>query len=56
LLYKIDLGYRNESLLNRSYVSERYYNTYLKISAHPEFKDRLKNRFIQDDIVESTNT
>lgn len=56
LLYKIDLGYRNESLLNRSYVSERYYNIYLKISAHPEFKDRLKNRFIQDDIVESTNT
>jgi hypothetical protein len=53
LLYKIDLGYRGNSLLNRTYVSERYYNTYLKISAHPEFKDRLINR---DDIVENTNT
>ena len=53
LLYKMDLGYRGESLLKRTYVSERYYNIYLKISAHPEFKDRLKDR---DDIVESTNT
>lgn len=53
LLYKMDLGYRGQSLMNRTYVSERYYNTYLKISAHPEFKDRLKNR---EDIVESTNT
>ena len=53
LLYKMDLGYRGTSLLSRAYVSERYYHTYLKISAHPEFKDRLK---LQDDIVESTNT
>ena len=45
LLYKMDLGYRGESL-NSQYVSEEYKECYLKISAHPEFKDRLS-----DDIV-----
>lgn len=46
LLYKMDLGYRNESLKKRKYVSEDYENFYLKISAHPIFKDRLKDRMI----------
>lgn len=44
LLYKIDLGYRNESLLNRRYVSEKYHQEYLRISTHPLFIDRLVNR------------
>lgn len=44
LLYKIDMGYRNESLLNRRYVREEYYQEYLRISAHPLFIDRLINR------------
>lgn len=44
LLYKMDLGYRNESLKNRKYVSKNYENLYSKIKAHPLFKDRLKNR------------
>lgn len=46
LLYKIDLGYRSSSLLKRNYVSEEYYKIYLKISAHPNFIDRLKIRMI----------
>lgn len=55
LLYKMDLGYRSLSL-NSSYVSEKYKSCYLKISAHPEFRDRIKEQLkIQDDIVESTN-
>lgn len=44
LLYKIDLGYRNESLLNRRYVTEEYHKLYTKISACPDFIDRMKNR------------
>lgn len=44
LLYKIDLGYRNDSLNKRSYVLYEYSNLYIKISAHPDFKDRLLNR------------
>lgn len=48
LLYKLDLGYRGDSLLNRNYVLESYHNLYAKISAHPDFIDRLK---IGDDIV-----
>ncbi len=44
LLYKIDLGYRNESLLNRTYVTEEYHNLYTKISACSDFIDRMKNR------------
>lgn len=44
LLYKMDLGYRNESLLNRTYVIENYYNFYLKMSTHALFKDRLLER------------
>lgn len=46
LLYKIDLGYRDVALLNRKYVSEDYYKCYLKISAHPSFIDRIKDRMI----------
>lgn len=45
LLYKMDLGYRNEQL-ESNYVLDEYKKCYLKISAHPEFKDRLG-----DDIV-----
>lgn len=44
LLYKMDLGYRNYSLLNRTYVSKEYHNLYTKISACPDFLDRMKNR------------
>lgn len=51
LLYKLDLGYRNDSLLKRQYVSEEYYNLYIKISAHPLFKDRMK---IKEEIVQTT--
>jgi hypothetical protein len=39
----MDLGYRNLSL-SSSYVTERYRKCYLKISAHPEFKDRVKEQ------------
>lgn len=42
LLYKIDVGYRGESLKNRRYVSETYEKTFYKISAHPLFKNRCK--------------
>lgn len=42
LLYKLDLGFRNESLDWRRYVSEDYQNLYEEISAHPEFIDRLE--------------
>lgn len=44
LLYKMDLGYRNESLLNRRYVTKEYHKLYTKISACPDFLDRMKNR------------
>ena len=44
LIYKMDLGYRNEALERRTYVSEAYHKLYLKISAHNLFKDRLIDR------------
>lgn len=44
LLYKMDMGYRGTSLLNKTYVSEDYHNIYLEISAHPSFVDRMANR------------
>jgi len=44
LLYKIDMGYRNESLDKRRYVMLEYKNMYLEISTHPLFIDRLKDR------------
>lgn len=44
LLYKMDLGYRNKSLLNRRYVKEQYHNLYIKMSAHKDFIDRMKDR------------
>ena len=44
LLYKMDLGYRNESLKNRRYVLEEYENIYYEISACPLFLDRLKDK------------
>lgn len=49
MLYKLDMGYRNESLDNRLYVTEEYKNLYLKISSHPLFVDRIKQKM--DDIV-----
>jgi len=47
LLYKMDLGYRGESLKKRKYVSESYEKLFIKISAHPSFIDRC----LKDDIV-----
>lgn len=44
LSYKLDMGYRGESLKNRLYVSEEYYNLYNRISAHPSFIDRMSGR------------
>lgn len=46
LLYKIDLGYRGESL-DKKTVTPSYKELFIKISAHPLFKDRC----IKDDIV-----
>lgn len=46
LLYKMDLGYRGRQLTT-AYVSQEYRDCYSKISAHPQFKDRLS----EDDIV-----
>lgn len=46
LLYKMDLGYRNESLTNRTYVLSEYESFYTKMSAHLEFVDRLQNKMI----------
>lgn len=53
LLYKLDLGYRGKSLDKKRYVSEEYKNCFLRISAHPQFKDRVKEKLdkIEDDIV-----
>ena len=51
LLYKLDLGYRTSSLLNRTYVIEEYNSFYSKISAHPSFYDRMKRK---EDIVQTT--
>jgi len=53
LLYKLDMGYRNSSLLNRTYVIQEYYEFYNKISTHPLFIDRMK---IKEDIVRTTTT
>lgn len=41
LLYKLDMGYRKSSLLNRTYVTENYHNLFLTISSHPSFVDRI---------------
>jgi len=42
LLYKLDMGYRGESLYNRKYVQEEYHNLFVEISAYEEFIDRVK--------------
>ncbi len=57
LLYKLDLGYRNKSLDKKTYVSEEYKNCFLRVSAHPQFFDRVKDKLskIEDDIVQTTN-
>ena len=44
LLYKMDMGYRNESLKNRMYVIEEYESLYLKIKTHSSFIDRLSKK------------
>lgn len=49
LLYKLDLGYRNESLENRSYVTPEYQELYNNICSHPDFIDRLKEKTIESD-------
>ena len=57
LLYKLDLGYRNKSLDKKRYVMEEYKNCFIRISAHPQFVDRVKEKLeqIEDDIVQTTN-
>ena len=44
LLYKLDLGYRGKSLDNKTYVTPEYKDLFLKINAHPNFKDRIKEK------------
>jgi hypothetical protein len=44
LLYKMDLGYRGNSLLNRRYVKEEYHNLYIEISTYESFVDRMVGR------------
>lgn len=44
LLYKMDLGYRDDTLLKVQWVSPEYHKAYLQISAHPTFIDRMKGR------------
>lgn len=57
LLYKLDLGYRDKSLDKRTYVLEEYKNCFVRVSAHPQFLDRvaIKLAEIEDDIVQTTN-
>lgn len=52
LIYKMDLGYRNESLTNRKYVLKEYSDFYSKIKTNPNYHDRLVGR--SDDIVQTT--
>lgn len=57
LLYKLDLGYRDDSLNKKRYVLDEYKNCYIRISTHPQFVDRVKEKLqqIEDDIVQTTN-
>lgn len=57
LLYKLDLGYRNKSLNKKAYVLEKYKDCFIRISAHPQFRDRVTEKLnqIEDDIVQTTN-
>lgn len=48
LLYKMDLGYRNSSLKNRTYVLKEYEEIYIKISSHPSYLDRIGGRYSPD--------
>ena len=54
LLYKLDLGYRNKSLQSRN-VLDKYRKCFERISAHPQFKDRIKEKLIEDYIVQTSN-
>lgn len=51
LLYKMDMGYRKDSLKKRNYVLKDYEDFYIKMSAHPLFLDRMKRK---EDIVQTT--
>lgn len=44
LLYKMDLGYRNESLKNERYVTQSYDEMFSRIKTYPLFIDRMINR------------
>ena len=44
MLYKLDLGYRGTSLDNKVYVTPEYKELYLKISSHPNFRDRIQEK------------
>lgn len=50
LLYKMDMGYRNESLNKTSYVIPDYKLFYIQMSAHPSFRNRMKEK---EDIVQT---
>ena len=41
LSYKMDLGYRGNSLNNETYVTKEYKKCFELVSAHPKFIDRL---------------
>lgn len=48
LLYKMDMGYRNDSLDNERYVLKEYKDLYFKIKTHSSFVDRLKEKGYYD--------
>lgn len=56
LLYKLDLGYRGKGLNNKRYVSEEYKDCFIRVSAHHQFLDRVKEKLskIDDDIVQTS--
>lgn len=43
LLYKMDMGYRNFTL-DSNYVYPEYKELFLRVSSHPQFKDRMIGR------------
>lgn len=44
MLYKMDMGYRKDSLDKEQYVSVEYKQLYSRMSAHESFIDRMKDR------------
>lgn len=57
LLYKLDLGFRGKSLDKKRYVTEEYKDCFIRVSAHPQFIDRVKEKLeqIEDDLIQTTN-